>query len=141
MGKKRVKGVTIKPVLRKITRALPLGSKLVCADNTGAKVLEIIGIKVYKGVKRRTPAACIGDLITCTVKKGSPEWKGEVVDAVIIRQKKEYKRADGMRVKFEDNAAVIVEEGKPRGTEIRGPVAKEAVKKWTTIGKNASIIV
>lgn len=142
MGKRRIKGIKIRPVLRKITRAIPIGSRLVCADNTGAKVLELIGVNVYKGVRRRMPAACVGDLVTCTVKKGSPEWKGKVVKAIIIRQKKEYKRANGMRVKFEDNAAILVDDdGDPRGTEIKGPVAKEAVKKWTTISKIASMIM
>lgn len=141
MGKKRIKGVRVRPVLRKITRAIPIGARLICADNSGAKVLELIGVSVYKGVRRRLPSACVGDLVICSVKKGTPEWKGKVVKAIIVRQKKEYKRANGLRVKFEDNAAIIVsDDGNPKGTEIKGPVAKEAVKKWTTISKIASII-
>ena len=66
----------------------------------------------------------------------------EVTTAVVVRQKKEYKRADGLRVKFEDNAAVIINpEGAIKGSEIRGPVAKEAADRWPAIGSAASIIV
>ena len=62
--------------------------------------------------------------------------------AVIIRQKKEYKRANGMRIRFEDNAAVVVNDrGEPVGTEIKGPVAREAVERFSAIGKIASQII
>jgi large subunit ribosomal protein L14 len=66
----------------------------------------------------------------------------EVTTAVVVRQKKEFRRADGLRVKFEDNAAVIISpEGVIKGSEIRGPVAKEAADRWPAIGSAASIIV
>ena len=66
----------------------------------------------------------------------------EVVNAVVIRQKKEYMRADGLRVKFEDNAAVIITpEGILKGSEVRGPVAKEAADRWPSVGSAASILV
>jgi len=114
----------------------------VCADNTGARELEIIAVKGYKGVRRRYPAAGVGDMVVVTVKKGTPDIRKQVHYAVIIRQRKEYRRPDGTRVKFEDNAAVITdEEGNPKGSEIRGPVAREAAERFPKIGSIASIIV
>jgi len=125
-----------------IPRALPTGARLVCADNTGAKELEIIAVKGYKGIRRRYPAAGVGDMVVVSVKKGTPEIRKQVHYAVIIRQRKEYRRPDGTRIKFEDNAAVITDaEGKPKGSEIRGAVAREAAERFPKIGSIASIIV
>ncbi len=125
-----------------IPRALPTGARLVCADNTGARELEIIAVKGYKGVRRRYPAAGVGDIVVVTVKKGTPEIRKQVHYAVIVRQRKEYRRPDGTRVKFEDNAAVITNErGEPRGSEIRGAVAREAAERFAKIGTIASVIV
>ncbi|HDG63865.1 MAG: 50S ribosomal protein L14 [Thermococcus sp.] len=124
------------------TRALPVGAYLTVADNSGAKVIQVIGVVGYKGVRRRLASAGVGDMIIATVKKGRPDIRHQVVRAVIVRQRKEYKRLDGMRVKFEDNAAIITTpEGVPRGTEIRGPVAREAAEKWVRVGSIASIVL
>ena len=132
----------MKPVSAKITKTLQAGSYLNCADNTGATILQVIAVKGYKGVKRRSPRCGVGDWIICAVKVGDSKIMHEVVHAIIIRQKKEYRRINGMRVKFEDNAAVLInEKGEPRGTRIRGPVAREAVERFSTIGKIATIIV
>ncbi|AXI25211.1 50S ribosomal protein L14 [Methanofervidicoccus sp. A16] len=126
----------------KITRALPNGARVICADNTGARELEIIAVKNYKGVARRLPAAGVGSMVIVSVKKGTPEMRKQVLPAIIIRQKKEYRRPDGTRVKFEDNAAVIVTpDGNPKGSEIKGPVAKEAAERWPGIARLARIIV
>lgn len=123
-------------------RSLITGSRLVCADNTGAKELEIISVIGYKGTLRRYPSAGIGDMIVASVKKGKPDIRKTIVKAVIIRQRKEYRRLDGMRVKFDDNAAVIVTpEGMPKGSEIKGPVAKEAAEKWVRLSGIANIIL
>lgn len=123
-------------------RALTTGSRLVCADNTGAKELEVIAVLGYKGKKRRYPKAGIGDMVFASVKKGRPNIRKTVVNAVIVRQKKEYMRLDGTRVKFEDNAAVITgPDGVPKGSEARGPVAKESVERWLKISGISSIIV
>jgi large subunit ribosomal protein L14 len=66
----------------------------------------------------------------------------EVVEAVIVRQVKEYRRRNGLRICFEDNAAVLINErGEPRGTRLKGPIAKEAVERFSTVGKIASTIV
>jgi len=125
-----------------VTRALTAGSRMVCADNTGAKELELITVKGIKGVLNRYPSGGVGDMIIASVKKGKPEIKKQVVIAVIIRQKKCYTRANGAKIRFEDNAAVIIgEDGLPKGTEIKGPVAREAVDKWNKIGTIASIVV
>ena len=131
-----MKAIGSKPV-----RALPVGARCICADNTGAKEVEIIAVRNYKGVARRLPTARVGDMVIVTVKKGTPEMRKQVLPAIIIRQKKEYKRADGTRVKFEDNAAVIVTpEGTPKGSEIKGPVSKEAAERWPGVSRLAKII-
>ncbi len=132
----------MKPISAKVTRGLQSGSFLKCIDNTGASELKIISVKGYKGVKRRIPGAGVGSLVVCTVKKGDPKMKHEVVLSVIVRQKKDYRRKNGMRVKFEDNAAVLVnEKGEARGTRIKGPIAKEAVERFPTIGKIATMVI
>lgn len=132
----------MKPIRAKITKLLNVGSFINCADNTGAKILQIISVKGYKGRKRRQPKAGVADVIKVTVKKGDVKIRHQVVDAVIIRQKAEYRRPDGLRVAFEDNAAVIVDDRtEPKGTEIKGPVAKEAVERFTSIGKISSMVV
>ncbi|HDJ26788.1 MAG: 50S ribosomal protein L14 [Thermoplasmata archaeon] len=126
----------------KATRGLPVGAKLVCADNSGAKLLEIIAVINYKGVHRRLPAAGIGDMVVVSVKKGTPDMRKKVMRAVIIRTRRPYKRPDGTTVIFEDNAAVITnEKGETKGTEIKGPVAREAAERWPKVAATASIIV
>lgn len=126
-----------------VTKCIQLGTRLVCADNTGAKELELIAVIGYKGSKRRLAKAGVGDVIVCSVKKGDEKTRKTVVHAVIVRQKKEYRRPDGMRVKFTDNAAVIVNSKThdPTGTEIRTTVAKEVVEKFSTIGKISSVVL
>jgi len=132
----------MKPVSAKITRGLQVGSYVKCADNSGATLLQIIAIKGYKGVKRRIPTCGVGGWIICSVKEGKPKIKHEVVNAVIVRQKKEYRRKNGIRVKFEDNAVVLIsEKGEPRGTKIKGPIAKEVVERFSMIGKIATMVL
>ena len=82
-------------------------------------------------------------MVMAAVKKGKPEMRKQVVMAVIVRQKKEYKRPDGTRIKFEDNAAVVLKDdaGNPKGTILKGPIAKEACERWPGIAKLASIVV
>ncbi len=132
----------MKAIKARVTRALNVGSRINCADNSGAKILEIISVIGYKGVKKRAPASGVAGLIKATVKVGDIKIRKQVVFEVIIRQKGEYRRSDGMRVTFEDNAAVVTDEkGEPKGTEIKGPVAKEVVERFSSIGKIASIVV
>jgi large subunit ribosomal protein L14 len=133
----------MKAVMSKVIRALPVGANVPTCDNSGAKVIEIISVKGYKGVKRRKPSAAIGDIVRAAVKKGRPDMMKQMVYAVIVRQKKEYRRPNGTRIKFEDNAAVVLkdEKGNPKGTIFKGPIAKEATERWPGVAKVASIIV
>lgn len=132
----------MKGVSARVTRALPVGSFVTCADNTGAKLLQIISVVGYKGVRRRYPAAGVADVIKASVKEGDVKIRKQVVTAVIIRQRKEYRRKNGMRVSFEDNAAVLIDEnGEPKGTQIKGPVAKEVIERFPAIGKIVTMVV
>ncbi|MCL4311720.1 MAG: 50S ribosomal protein L14 [Candidatus Thermoplasmatota archaeon] len=124
------------------SRGLPLGAVIPCADNTGAKVISLIGVKNLHTVARRIPAAGVGDLFIASVRKGTPEMRAKVVYAVVVRQRRPYRRADGNVIEFEDNAAVLVTpEGEVRGSEIKGPVAREAAERWPRIAAIASTIV
>ncbi|MFQ5815118.1 MAG: 50S ribosomal protein L14, partial [Candidatus Hydrothermarchaeaceae archaeon] len=122
--------------------ALPAGARLAVVDNSGAREIEIISVLGIGGVRSRMPKAGIGDLVVASVKKGTPEMRKKKVNAVIVRQRKEFRRPSGLRVKFEDNAAVITSEtGEPSGSDIKGAVAKEAAERWSKIASMASIIV
>jgi large subunit ribosomal protein L14 len=132
----------MKPISARVTKGLQVGSYINCADNTGANLLQIIAVKGYKGVKTRIPSCGVGNWVICSVKQGDPKLKHQVVHAVIVRQKKEYRRKSGIRVKFEDNAAVLInEKTEPRGTKIKGPIAKEVVERFSMIGKIATTVV
>lgn len=127
----------------RVTRGIPVGSYVETCDNSGAKVIKIFSVFGHKTVKGRRQAAGIGDLCMAAVKKGRPDMRKQVVLAVIVRQKKEYRRPDGTRIKFEDNSAVVLKDdkGNPKGTILKGPVAKEVGERWPNITKIASIIV
>ena len=117
-------------------------SRLKVADNTGAK--ELLCIRVLGGSKRRY--AYLGDIIVATVKdatSGGNVKKGDIVKAVVVRTAKERRRGDGSYIKFDENAAVILKsDGKPRGTRIFGPVARELrEKKFTRIASLATEVI
>jgi large subunit ribosomal protein L14 len=125
-----------------IARGLPAGARLSCADNSGAKELRLINVMGYRGRLRRAPTACVGDMIIVSILKGTPDLRRQVLPAVLVRQRRPFKRPEGIRVQFEDNAAVIMTpEGELKGTEIRGPVAREAAERWPRIANLASIII
>ncbi len=125
-----------------ITRSIPVYTRLVCADNTGAKIIQVIQVTKYKGRLSRMPAASVGDLVTVVVKKGPSELKKQIFGAVIVRQKYPIMRLNGLRVTFEDNAGVLVTpEGEIKGTDIKGPVAAEAAERWPRIANLASMII
>ena len=132
----------MKAISANATRGLNLGAELVAADNSGAKILRLVSIKKGKGTKGRQFSAKIADWIKVSVRKGIPEMKGKVFDAVLIRQKKPYLRLNGERVAFEDNAAAILkdEKGNPKGTQIKGPVAREVMERWPSVAKIATIV-
>ncbi|MBI2583671.1 MAG: 50S ribosomal protein L14 [Candidatus Aenigmarchaeota archaeon] len=133
----------MKGISANASKCIQLGTRLVCADNSGAKELELIAVKGYKGVKRRLPKAGVSDVIVCSVKRGAEKIRKQVVYAVVVRQKKEYRRADGTRVRFDDNAAVLVNPKtyEPVGSEIKSVIAREAVERFSGIGKIASVII
>lgn len=124
------------------TRAFNIGARMISSDNSGAKIVKITGIKHGKSKKARQGYAKIGDWVKVAVKKGVPDMKGKVFDAVIIRQKKPYRRISGERIAFEDNAVAILKDdkGNPKGTQIKGSVAREVLERWPQVAKIASII-
>lgn len=125
-----------------VNRGLQVGSYVPVADNSGAKEVMIINVPLFKTRLRQLPAAGVGDLVVVTVKKGTPQVRRQVMYAVVIRQRRPFRRSDGTWVAFEDNAVVIVnQDGTPRGSEIRGPVAREAADRWPRIAKLATIII
>ncbi len=132
----------MKGLAGKQTRGINTGGRLNVIDNTGAKIAQIVSVPGYHGTVRRYPKAGIGDIVVVTVKKGSPEIRKQLVYAVIVRQRRPFRRADGTMVQFEDNAAVITTEtGETKGTDIKGPVAREAAERWPRIAAVASMIV
>jgi len=133
----------MKAVSASVARALPHMAHIPACDNSGARMLKVISVIGHKTRKGRASAAGVGDKIMASVISGKPDIRKQVVAAVIVRQKKEFRRYNGMRVKFEDNAAVIIKDdlGNPKGTMIKGPIAKEAALRWPNIAKIASIIV
>ena len=125
-----------------VTRGLAKGSRITCADNSGARELKIISVKGYHGTHNRHPKAGLGDKVTVSVTKGTPEMRRQVLEAVIVRQRKPIRRPDGTRVKFADNAGVLVDEQEePRGTEIRGPIAREVGERFGSIASTATMIL
>ena len=106
---------------------------LTVADNSGAR--KVMCIKVLGGSRRRY--ASVGDVIIASVKEATPRGtvkKGEVVRAVVVRVAKEFGRSDGSYIKFDTNAAVIIDnQNQPRGTRIFGPVARELRRTYTKI--------
>merc|ERR1711959_755391 len=112
-----------------------------CADNTGAKNLYIIAVFGIGSRLNRLPKACPGDMVLATVKKGKPELRKKVMPAVVVRQKKSWRRKDGVFIYFEDNAGVIVNpKGEMKGSAVTGPVAKECAEFWPKIASACGTI-
>lgn len=133
----------MKALKANMTKAFQKDSRIPTCDNSGARILRVISVRGGRGRKGRNPRCGVGDLITASVVKGNPTMRKQVVSAIIVRQRKEYKRPDGMRIKFEDNAVVVLKDtkGNPKGTLLKGPIAKEATDRWPGIAKLASIVV
>ena len=127
---------------RRISGGLTTNSVFICADNSGARVLRLIQVMGYKGRHRRLPSAAVGDLVMVSCREGTPEMRRQMFNAVIVRQRKPYVRKDGTWVQLEDNAAVILTpEGTLRGSDIKGPIAKEAAERWPRLGTVARMVV
>lgn len=133
----------MKSVQANVTDGVQVGTQLTTCDNSGAKLVEVISVLTKKTVKGRRQGAGVGDMCIVTVKRGKPDVRKQVMPAVVVRQRKEFRRADGMHVKFEDNAVVVCKDkkGNPKGTIFKGPIAKEAADRWPAIANVASIIV
>ena len=144
-AKAKGRGLLAKGMLahgQKLSRGLNTTSILRCTDNTGARKLRLIQVNSYKGRLRRYPSATVGDKITVSVRQGAPDMRKKIFQAVVVRQRKPFRRIDGVWVSFEDNAAVIITpEGEMKGSEIRGPVAREAAERWPRIASASSTIV
>lgn len=126
----------------RMSLGLPVGAVMNCADNSGAKNLYIISVAGIGARLNRLPAAAIGDMVMSTVKKGKPELRKKVGPAVVVRQRKPWRRKNGVFLYFEDNAGVIVNvKGEMKGSAITGPVGKECADLWPRIASNAGSIV
>merc|ERR1712139_544958 len=125
----------------RMTLGLPVAAVMNCADNTGAKNLYIMAVKGYGARLNRFPAAAPGAMVMATVKKGKPDLRKKVMPAIVVRQRKPWRRKEGMVVYFEDNAGVIVNvKGEMKGSAITGPVAKECAEIWPRIASTAPAI-
>ncbi|NUN11337.1 uL14 family ribosomal protein [Candidatus Micrarchaeota archaeon] len=125
----------------KISKGITIGTRLNCTDNSGAKIVEVINVVGAKALLRRYPSAGIGDVVMVAVKKGKPEMVKKKEKALIVRQKKVFRRGK-QRIMFEDNACVLIDDTKlPKGTEIKGAVAREIAERYPKVVAIASIVV
>ena len=121
---------------------MKVGALINCADNSGGKNLFVISVKGIGARLNRLPGAAVGDMMMVSVKKGKPELRKKVLQAVVIRQRKSWRRREGTFIYFEDNAGVIVNpKGEMKGSAITGPVAKECADLWPKISSAAPSIV
>jgi len=132
----------MKAISARATKGLNIGSLVDAADNSGARICKIVGVKKTRTRKGRQTPAKVADWVKVSVRKGDPKMKGEVFDAVLIRQKKPWKRKTGERICFSDNAVALLkdEKGNPKGTQIKGPISREVQERWKEVAKLASIV-
>ena len=133
----------MKGIGARTTRGLVIGSQCIASDNSGARIVRIVGVKGGKTRKGRQQYAKVADWVKVSVRAGDPKMKGMVFDAIVIRQKKPFRRNTGERVAFMDNAVALLKDnkGNPKGTQIKGPIAKEAADRWQFIGKIGKYIL
>ncbi len=133
----------MKSISANVTKGLLVGSYVPTCDNSGAKLLKIVSVIGGKTRKGRVASCGVGSLVMASVRTGKQDIRKQVVYAVIVRQAKEYQRPNGVRIKFEDNSAVVLKDkkGNPKGTRIKGAVAKEVAERWPSVAKLSSIIV
>ncbi len=132
----------MKGLSTRISKTLIPLSTLTCADNSGAMIFRIIN-KLGKGHRHgRLAAAGLCDIVIASVIKGTPAYLKKPVRVVIIRQRAPIRRANGMRVRFEDNAGIMIgEDNLPIGTEVKGAMAREVVERFVKVAGIASRIV
>ena len=140
MSKRGRSGAT--GIKMRVTLGLPVGARINCADNTGAKILYILAVNRFGARLNRLPAASIGDMVLVTVKKGKPELRKKVMPAVVVRQRRPWRRSDGIFICCEDNAGVIVNpKGEMKGSGVSGPVTKECADLWPRVAAHAGAVV
>ncbi|KAJ9564927.1 hypothetical protein OSB04_000893 [Centaurea solstitialis] len=122
----------------RMSLGLPVAATVNCADNTGAKNLYIISVKGIKGRLNRLPSACVGDMVMATVKKGKPDLRKKVMPAVIVRQRKPWRRKDGVFIQCWSHCQP---KGEMKGSAITGPIGKECADLWPRIASAANAIV
>lgn len=126
----------------RVNKGLQVGSRIVCNDNSGAKIVQIIGTRGAKASKAMYPKVGVGDIVIVSVKKGSQQMRKKVLKALVVRQKQIYRRPNGMRIMFEDNAVVIIDDaGLPVGTEIKGCVSREVADRYPKVAAIAPAVV
>lgn len=126
----------------KTSAGIQAGSRVRVADNSGARIIEVLTVAGYRGRLNRYPKAAVGDMVIASVKKGNPKMRRTIVRAIVVRQRRPYRRESGEMIAFEDNAVVVVNpQGDPRSNEAKGPIAKEAINRWPRIGTIASKVV
>ena len=134
----------MKGISSNVMKTLIPGAVFTCADNSGAyefRMIHLIG-KGGGGRHGKQAAAGIGDLVSASVRKGAAAYLKKPTRVLIIRQRASIRRANGMRLKFEDNAGIIVgEDNLPVGTEIKGAIAREVVERFVKVAGIASRIV
>jgi large subunit ribosomal protein L14 len=132
----------MKQISAKVTRGLPQGARCVCTDNSGAKEIQIVSVIKYKTHRKQLQAAGIASLLNVVVKKGKPTMRKKLERAVVVRVRKEYRRKNGQRISFEDNAVVLTDpKGYPKSSEIKGCVAKEVGERYPKIAGMASSVI
>ena len=125
----------------KMSKPITTGTRLLCDDNSGAKLVEVFGVLGGTSRLRRQPSAGIGDIVIVAVKKGKPEMVKKKERALIIRQRKEFRRGKE-RVRFDDNACTIIDDqGLPKATEIKGCVAREIADRFPKVVAIATSVV
>ena len=134
----------MKGLKARVTKSLQTGSLVKIADNSGGKLIQILSVKGYRGSRKRLSKCGVGNVVTGVVKVGPPDVKHTLVPCVIIRQRKEYRRKNGIRIKFEDNAAIVMkdmEKGEPKGTSIKGPIAREVIERFPLVTRISTMVV
>jgi len=133
----------MKGVAGRLTKGLNIGSLVNAADNSGARIVRVVGVRRGKTRRGRQQYVKIGDWVRVSVRAGNPEMKGQVFEAVVIRQKKPFRRNTGERVAFTDNAVALMKDdkGNPKGTQIKGPIAREVGDRYPFVAKIAKFVL
>eukprot|EP00477_Mikrocytos_mackini_P000052 GAHX01000053.1.p1 GENE.GAHX01000053.1~~GAHX01000053.1.p1 ORF type:complete len:141 (+),score=24.73 GAHX01000053.1:45-467(+) len=138
---KRAKGGNIGSVMS-TTKGVQVGTLVQCTDNSGVKLLKVISVTQACSRLKRRASASVGAILVCSVKKGKEDQLGKVVRAVLVRQRKYINRKGSPRIKFENNAAAMLNDNNEiKASSISGPVAKECLEKFPKVGSISHCVV